>query len=158
MQQFVRSFAGLILLSLLAGLLCSCAMVNDTGLRLVSTKRDALLIVNDQLLIGEVLLVPDRTGRMSFSAEKGAISACSGSVRYTSTNRGEVDLRCSDGAQITLQTTLLSETRGYAYGSTAQGPSSLVFGLPEQDARAFLTVPSGMTLAPNVESGSLELR
>jgi hypothetical protein len=95
---------------------------------------------------------------MSFSAEKGAISACSGSVRYTSTNRGEVDLRCSDGAQITLQTTLLSETRGYAYGSTAQGPSSLVFGLPEQDARAFLTVPSGMTLAPNVESGSLELR
>jgi hypothetical protein len=158
MQQFVRSFAGLILLSLLAGLLCSCAMVNDTGLRLVSTKRDALLIVNDQLLIGEVLLVPDRTGRMSFLAEKGAISACSGSVRYTSTNRGEVDLRCSDGAQITLQTTLLSETRGYAYGSTAQGPSSLVFGLPEQDARAFLTVPSGMTLAPNVESGSLELR
>jgi hypothetical protein len=69
-----------------------------------------------------------------------------------------VDVRCSDGTQVTLQTTLLSETRGFAYGSAAQGPSSMVFGLPEQDARAFLTVPSGMTLAPNVESGALELR
>ncbi len=158
MQQIVRSFAGPVLLSLLATLLCSCARVNDTGLRLVSTKRDAYLIVNEQLLTGDVLLVPDRTGRVSFASEKGAISSCSGSLRYTSTNAGEVDVRCSDGTQVTLQTTLLSETRGYAYGRTVQGPSSLVFGLPEQDVRAFLTVPSGMKLAPNPESGALELR
>jgi hypothetical protein len=158
MQQIVRPLAGMVLLSLLTALLSSCARVNDTGLRLVSTKRDAYLIVNEQLLTGDVLLVPDRTGRVSFSSEKGAISSCSGSLRYTGTSSGEVDLRCSDGVQVTLQTTLLSETRGYAYGSTARGPSSLVFGLPEQDVRAFLTVPSGMKLAPNSENGALELR
>ena len=157
MQQLIRRYAGPVLLSALAALLCSCARVNDAGLSLVSTKRDAYLIVNGQLFSGEVRLVPDRTGRVSFSAEKGVISSCSGSMRYTATNNGEVDLHCSDGSQVVLQTTLLSETRGYGYGSTAQGPSSMVFGMDEQDVRAFLTVPSGMTLAPG-ERGALELR
>ncbi len=157
MQQLIRPYSGPVLLSLLAALLCSCAKVSDTGLRLVSTRRDAYLIVNGQLLTGAVLLVPDRTGRVSFSAEKGAISSCSGSMRYTATNNGEVDLRCSDGTQVALQTTLLGETRGYGYGSTSQGPSSLAFGMDEPDVRAFLTVPSGKTLAPG-EGGALELR
>jgi hypothetical protein len=157
MHQIFRHTAGLVLLPLLAALLCSCARINDTGLRLVSTKRDAYLIVNGQLLTGDVLLVPDRTGRVSFSAEKGAISACSGSIRYTATNNGEVDLRCSDGSQVALHTTLLGETRGYGYSSTTKGPSSMVFGMDEPDVRAFLTVPAGMTLAPG-EGGALELR
>jgi hypothetical protein len=157
MQQLIRHTVRPVFLSLLAALLCSCAKVNDTGLRLVSTKRDAFLIVNGQLLSGEVVLVPDRTGRVSFTAEKGAISSCSGGMRYTSTNSGEVDLRCSDGTQVALHTTLLGETRGYGYGTTAKGPSSVVFGMDEQDVRAFLTVPSGMALAPG-EGGALELR
>jgi hypothetical protein len=158
MPQLVRATLGLVSLAMVAAGLCGCAMVNDTGLGLVSTKRGAHLIVNGQLLTGEVRLLPDRTGRLSFSAEKGVIGACSGSLRYSATNSGDVDLRCSDGAQVSLQTTLLGETRGYGYGSTPQGPTSLAFGLSDQDVRAFLTVPSGMTLAPNTESGALELR
>lgn len=157
MQPFIRPYNGPVLVSLLAALLCSCARVNDTGLRLVSTKRDAYLIVNGQLLTGEVVLVPDRTGRASFAADKGAISACSGGMRYTATYTAEVDLRCSDGTQVALQTTLLGETRGYGYGSTSEGPSSMVFGMDEPDVRAFLTVPPGKTLAPG-ERGALELR
>jgi hypothetical protein len=157
MHQLIRHTVGPFLLLLLAGLLCSCAKVNDTGLGLVSTKRDAFLIVNGQLLKGEVVLVPDRTGRASFSVEKGTISSCSGGMRYTATNNAEVDLRCSDGTQVALQIMLLSETRGYGYGSTAKGPSSMVFGMDEPDVRAFLTVPSGMALAPG-EGGALELR
>jgi hypothetical protein len=132
--------------------------VNDTGLRLVSTKRDAYLIVNGQLLTGDVLLMPDRTGRVSFSADKGPITACSGILRYIGTNSGEVDLHCSDGTQVTLLTTLMGETRGYGYGSTAQGPSSLVFGLPDQDASALMTAPPGKSLAIGTASGALELR
>jgi hypothetical protein len=158
MQKLLRPHGGPVLLTMLALLLCSCARVNDTGLRLVSTKRDAQLIVNGQLMVGDVLLVPDRTGRVSFSSDKGTISACSGSLRYTATNGGEVDLHCSDGTQVTLQTTLLSETRGYGYGSTEQGPSSIVFGLTEQDASAFLTAPLGKKLTIGIQSGALELQ
>ncbi len=135
---------------LLALLLCGCAKVNDAGLRLVSTKVDAFLVVNGQSLSGTVLLMPDRSGRLSFSADKGAISSCSGSLRYTATYSAAIDLHCNDGTQVALQTTLLSETRGYGYGATAQGPSSIAFGLTEEDARAFMVraVPESPVQTP----------
>jgi hypothetical protein len=123
---------------MLALLLCGCAKVNETSLRLVSTKVDAWLVVNGQALTGTVLLVPDRSGRVSFAADKGEITNCSGGLRYTATFGAAIDLRCNDGTQVNLQTTLLSETRGYGYGSTAQGPASIAFGLSEEDARAFM--------------------
>jgi hypothetical protein len=147
-----------LVLACAAALLAGCAKVNDTGLRLVSTKVDAYLIVNNQVLTGTVLLVPDRTGRVSFAAEKGAISSCSGVMRYTATHSAEINLQCTDSTQVALKTTFISDTRGYGYGSTAQGPASVVFGLPEADARALLSVPPGKTLAPNAESGGLELQ
>lgn len=138
--------------------LAACAKVNDTGLRLVSTSRDAYLVVNGQVLTGDVLLVPDRTGRVSFSAEQGPITSCSGGMRYTATNSGEMDVRCNDGTQVALQFTLLSETRGYGYGATAQGVASVAFGVSENDALAFLHVPPGKKLVTNAESGALELK
>lgn len=125
-------------LLLVALLLCACAKVNDLGMRLVSTKVDAYLMVNGQLLTGTVVLVPDRSGRLSFSADKGAIKNCSGGMRYSASNNAAIDLRCDDGTRVDLQATLLSETRGYGYGATAQGPSSIAFGLSEEDALAFM--------------------
>jgi hypothetical protein len=126
----------------MALLLGGCAKVNDTGLRLVSTNTSAYLQLNGQKLEGNVLLVPDRTGRVSFASEAGAdaasIANCSGAMRYTATYSAEVDLHCSDGTQVALQMTLVSETRGYGYGRTSQGPASMAFGLPEADARAFM--------------------
>jgi len=132
-------------------LLAACAKVNDTGLRLVSTSTDAYLMVNGQWLTGQVLLVPDRTGRVSFAAaaaskgtaddaaaEAPEISACVGSMRYTATYGADIDLHCDDGTQLVLRMTLISETRGYGYGATPQGPASLAFGLAEADARAFM--------------------
>lgn len=173
LQQFSASVHGpcrvllaLVLAPMLAQLLGGCARVNDTGLRLVSTKVDAYLHVNGQWLSGEVLLAPDRTGRAVFAAPDApdtadkagaatpatsqvvsvaasgttvaALRACSGSLRYTATYTAEMDLHCNDGTQLALQTTLLSETRGYGYGSTAQGPASVAFGLPEDQAYAFM--------------------
>lgn len=123
-------------------LLCACAQVNDTGLRLVSSKTSAYLMVNGQWLEGEVLLAPDRTGRATFVAnevaKKGAIGSCSGSLHYTATHSVEMDLHCDEGSHLILLTTLMSETRGYGYGSTARGPASVSFGLPEADAHAFM--------------------
>jgi hypothetical protein len=157
-QQVAPAYRGWLCITLAAMLLSACAKVNDAGLRLVSSKVSAYLVINGQLLTGDVLLVPDRTGRVSFAAEQGAVRSCSGSMRYTATNGAEIDLRCSDGTQAALQTTLLSETRGYGYASTAKGPASITFGLPMQDALAFLTVPPGMALAIGTESGELELK
>lgn len=127
---------------LVALLLAACARINDTGLRLVSSKPAAYLLINGRWLEGNVLLVPDRTGRVTFetdeTAKKEALSSCSGSLRYTATYSAEIDLHCNDGTQVVLQTTLLSETRGYGYGATPQGPASVAFGLAEAEARAFM--------------------
>ena len=141
MKQPLFSGAALLACSVLLSL-GGCAKVNDTGLRLVSSKTSAYLMVNGQWLEGDVLLVPDRTGRVSFAADDAAskppIASCSGSLRYTATYTAEIDLHCNEGTQLTLKTTLLSETRGYGYGATAQGPASVAFGLPEADAYAFM--------------------
>ena len=132
-----RALPGLLSM-LLPIALGGCAMVNDLGMRLVSTTVDAWLVVNGQQLTGTVLLVPDRSGRATFSTDKGTITHCSGSLRYSASNSAVVDLRCDDGTRVDLQTTLLSETRGYGYGATAQGPSSFAFGLAEEEARAIM--------------------
>jgi hypothetical protein len=136
-------------------LLSGCAKVNDTALGLVSTKVPAYAIVNGSLLSGEVVLIPDRTGRAQLGSNQAL--RCAGSLRHTATLSGSVALTCSDASTIDLQYTLITETRGYAYGSNANGPASLVFGLPPADARAFLTVPAGRRLALSA-AGTLELQ
>lgn len=128
-----------------------CALVNDTGLRMVSTKVDAYLMVGKQTLTGNVLLIPDRSGRASFSADKGDISRCSGNVVYTGTRTMDLDLHCNDGTQVVLQAVLQGETRGYGYGTTAQGPASVAFGMDEDEAHAFMggrVPPPQATAAP----------
>lgn len=161
---------------LLGGLLTlvGCARVNDTGLRLVSSARDAILIVNGQLLRGDVLLIPDRTGRATFAlppppaanaenpaaapvppAPPPALSNCHASMRHTGTNAGAMDLRCNDGSVVPLQFTLITETRGYAYGSASGGVVSLVFGLSDEEALAYLRPPQGKKLVLDPKQGTL---
>jgi hypothetical protein len=141
----------------LALLLCGCAKVNDKTLGWFSTNVDAYAIVSGQLLTGNVALIPDRTGRLTFSADSGPVTTCAGSMRHTASNAGMIDLRCNDGTLAQLQFTLITETRGYAYGKTANGPVSLTFGLPATDARAFLTVPEGKKLLESAKGGDLKL-
>ena len=147
----------LIFAAALALLLPGCAKINDKTLGWVSSNVDAYLIVNGQLLSGNVALIPDRTARLIFSAESGPVTTCAGSMRHTASNAGMIDLRCNDGAVAQLQFTLITETRGYAYGKTADTPVSLTFGLPATDARAFLTVPEGKKLVESAKGGDLTL-
>ena len=137
--------------------LTGCAKINDKTLGWVSTNVDAYVIVNGQLLAGNVTLIPDRTARLTFSADSGPVTTCAGSMRHTASNAGMIDLRCNDGAVAQLQFTLITETRGYAYGRTTDAPVSLTFGLPATDARAFLTVPEGKKLVESAKGGDLTL-
>lgn len=135
-----------------------CATVNDKALRLFSTKVPAYAIVNAQLLRGDMVLLPDRTGNLTLTGAQGAISNCSGLVRYESSTAGTIDLRCNDGTAAAMRYSLLSETRGYAYGPAVGGtPVSLAFGLPPAQAVAYLTVPTGKKLVVS-EGDSLELQ
>jgi hypothetical protein len=157
--MFFRSCArtlGQLALAVLVVSLGACAKVNDTALGLVSTKVPAYAIINGSLISGEVVLIPDRTGRVQLGSNVAL--RCAGSMRHTATPSGSVSLTCSDASTTELQYTLLTETRGYGYGNNANGPTSLVFGLPAADARAFLTVPAGKRLALSAATGTLELQ
>jgi hypothetical protein len=134
-----------------------CAKVNDKTLGWFSSGVDAYAIVSGQLLTGDVVLIPDRTGRLALSAKSGPVTTCAGSMRHTAVSSGMIDLRCNNGAMAQLQFTLITETRGYAYGKSDDGPVSLTFGLPATDARAFLTVPEGKKLVESAKGGELTL-
>ena len=155
MSPSKQVISGLALAFLLG--MVGCAKVNDKTLGWFSSGVDAYVIVSGQLLTGDVVLIPDRTGRLTFSANSGTVTTCAGSMRHTAVNSGMIDLRCNNGSVAQLQFTLITETRGYAYGKADDGPVSLTFGLSATDARAFLTVPEGKKLVEAAKGGELTL-
>jgi hypothetical protein len=130
--------------------LAACSTVNDKALRLLSSKVSVFAIVNGELLTGDLNLTPDRSGKMTLIGQSGVANAtihsCVGQSRYEASNSGVIDLRCDDGTNTSMRFSLISETRGYAYGATGQGRSSLAFGLPASEARAYLQVPANQKL------------
>ena len=141
-------------------LFAGCARINDAGLGLVTTKVDAFAVVNGQVVSGNVYLIPDRTGRVVLGAEQEDAASsvtCGGVMRYTGTFSGTMDLHCSDGSGGAIPYNLVTETRGFANGGTAAAPVSLVFGVSEAEAIAYLTAPAGHHLVARDEGG-LELK
>ena len=138
--------------------LAGCAKISDRSWRFVSAKVDAIALVNEQLLQGEMSLAPDRSGTLRLAADKGPIVSCVGNLRYTATAQSMVDLRCNDGSVSELQISLLSEVKGYGYGRSASAGISLVFGLTNQEAMAYLSLPANKKLVERSTDGLLELQ
>jgi hypothetical protein len=155
MQNVTFKQAGMLCLALSLG---GCAMVMDMSKRVFATPTNALAIVGEQVLIGDVVLGVDRTGSVTLNAEKGQPDSCIGSMRYTSTMAGTIDLRCSGAVAAELQFRMLGNSRGYAYGQSDKVAVSLTFGLSNQEARAYLVVPPNKKLVENPESELLELQ
>ncbi len=155
MQTVTFKHTGVLSLALsLAG----CAMVTDMSKRVFATPTNALAIVGEQVLMGDVVLGVDRTGSVTLNAESGKPDSCVGSMRYTSTMAGTIDLRCSEGVKAELQFQMLGNSRGYAYGQSEKSAVSMTFGLSNQEARAYLVVPPNKKLVENPESELLELQ
>jgi hypothetical protein len=141
---------------LLAGalLLGGCAAVNDATMRVLATPSPAWAVVGDKLLTGQALLYTDRSGTLEMQTAAGPALSCMGTMRYTATSSGTVNLRCTDGMQAQLPFTALGETSGY--GGAAGGPVSFAYGLEPGPARAWLTPPAGKRLVVSDKSLRLE--
>jgi hypothetical protein len=158
--------------------LAACAWVDDKAMSMVASSADVLMVINGRLLLGELQLQIDHTGTLavatpepdkkppvtpvSAAASKVAEPAvmklsCAGQFRYTSTTAGAVDLRCNDGTSVDVGVAMLSSTRGYGYGQTAEGPVSMTFGLTPQAARSYLVVPPGKQLKTLPKSPFFEI-
>jgi hypothetical protein len=154
-----------------------CADLNDTGLSALATRVNAFAVVNGQLVQGEMTLYPDHTGTVALRAavaqstgdgvdlnapakplQDPILNSCLGRFHYTASNYGAIDLRCNDGSASDLRMALIGETRGYGYGQTASGLTSLTFGMGPGEARAHLTVPPGKQLLETGSASGLEMR
>lgn len=130
-----------------------CALVNEASSLALSTAVPAQAVVSEQLVRGELVLSPDRSGLVTLRADPpggdatsradggSILTSCVGRLRYTATTAGVVDLRCNDGAMAELRVTLIGDTRGYGYGEGNTGLASMVFGMTPKEARAYLPLP-----------------
>ncbi len=131
---------------LLAGvlLLGGCAAVNDATMRALATPAPALAVVGERVLTGEMLIYTDRSGKLQLRSEGEPALSCMGTLRYTATASGTVNLSCSDGRQARLSFTALGESSGH--GGAPGEPISFTYGLAPESARAWLTPPPGKRL------------
>jgi len=141
---------------LLAALLPGCASMNDMTMKLLSSTAPALAVIDARVLAGEVRLYTDRTGTLNLESSAEPALNCAGSLRYTASTSGVMNLRCSDGSEALLPFTALGETSGHASGLTARGTASLTYGLAPEQARAWLTAPPGKRLVVNGDRLDLE--
>jgi hypothetical protein len=143
-----------------AGIVClaGCAKLSDIGWGVLTSKVDAFAIVNQQLLVGSVYLVPDRTGRVVLGPHPESGQVCAGGMHYTGMNSGIVDLHCGEGSDGQLEFNLVSDARGYAYGMVGSDRVSLVFGMPAHDAPAYLRAPVGRKFVVNEAENHLSMK
>lgn len=118
-----------------------CANLGNMVVQLGSSRPSAILQVQGQRLDGTLTLSPDRTGTLDATAKQGEPSVCMGSVRFTSSTQGDIDLRCNDGTAAALKFSMLTAVKGYAYGASQNGPVALTFGMVDDEARAYLQSP-----------------
>lgn len=136
--------------ALMAGsLLSGCAWMHSKAMRAVATPSLALAVIGDRLLTGKAVLYTDRSATIELSNETDPALDCMGTMNYTNSTGGVLDLRCNDGSQIRLPYTALSETKGRASG----GGVSVTYGLPPENARAWLTPPAGRRLVLAKDDG-----
>ena len=125
--------------------LTGCAGVEHVGWVLAGTGKPATMVVANQTLVGEMLLRPDRTGEVRVtSAAMGtgvaaSIASCAGSLRFSGTAQGRIDMRCSDGSMFDMPFYLINEVKGFASGISEDKPAALVFGMDEVEAQAYLS-------------------
>jgi hypothetical protein len=131
----------LLLISALAAgsLLGGCAWMHNKAMRAVASSSLALAVIGDRLLTGQAVIYTDRSATIELSDDTEPALDCMGTMSYTNSTGGVLDLRCNDGSQIRLPYTAISEIQGRAAG----GGVSVTYGLPPENARAWLTPPPG---------------
>ncbi|MDF3823271.1 hypothetical protein P3G55_25530, partial [Leptospira sp. 96542] len=131
-----------------------CAWMHSKAMRAVATPSLALAVIGDRLLTGKAVLYTDRSATIELSNETDPALDCMGTMNYTNSTGGVLDLRCNDGSQIRLPYTALSQTAGHASG----GGVSLTYGLPPTNARAWLTPPQGRRLVVQNDTSSFQCK
>ena len=110
---------------------------------LTSAQVPVIAILQDDLFIGDAVGYMDRTGTIDIKSAIKADLRCVGKFRYTSWKTGIANVQCNDGHEVELSFSGLSLLSGYGHGKSPRGPVSFTFGLPAEEAGAYLKLPAG---------------
>lgn len=135
-------------------LLTACAKINDAGMRLVASTAPAFALIDDTLLTGKATVFVDRTGTLNLASDSAAGLQCAGNMRYTATRSGVISLQCSNGQEVLLTFTALSELSAYASGKSATGSATLTFGMEAANATPYLKLPAGKRIVTSEEGAA----
>jgi hypothetical protein len=141
--HFLRCTVGF----MLAVLLGACAQINNYGMETLASTASTAAIINGSLLQGKVTLYTNRSGAVSLESADEPPLTCFANMRFTATQSGVMNFKCSDGSAPQLSFVMLTELSGYASGAGTSGPQSLVYGLKGTASLAYLVAPKGKTLA-----------
>lgn len=140
---------------LAAALLSGCANESGARMGLFSATAPVIAILADDLFLGEAVGYMDRTGTIQIKSSVNEDIRCIGEFRYTGAKTGIARVRCTDGAEATLDFTGLSALSGYGFGKSSRGPASFTFGLTPEQAGQYLKLPQGKKLTPSTSGKSL---
>lgn len=146
--------------------LAACSTDGGGKMRLFSAEAPVVVLMVDDIFIGNAVGYMDRTGTIEMASTSRADVRCAGQFAYTGARIGRATLNCSDGMQASVTFNALSNLSGYGYGAAASGPVSFTYGLTSADAVQYLRFPPGLSadlsgpkpvvrrLAPSASAGT----
>ena len=128
--------------------LSGCAMVVEKGAGWLSSSSAAIAVMGARVLLGEANFSRERVGTLQLKSIDGPPVNCFGSLRYTATTSGSIDMSCNDGSQFVLPFQEINQLTGTARGRAGNQPFGLTYGMPAERAAGYLGMPADKLAAP----------
>lgn len=144
----MNSPAKLAVLLVMGVAVSGCAMVVEKGTGWLSSDADAIAVMGSRVLRGEANFARERVGTVQLKSADSPVVNCFGSLRYTATTSGTIDMSCNDGSQFVLPFQEISQLRGTARGMAGNQPFGLTYGMSPERAAGYLGLPADKLAPP----------
>jgi hypothetical protein len=145
-----------LLFSALIASLCGCALVNDKVTTLFSANVDAVGVVNERVFLGKASFAGEREATLQLQSSHDPRLTCFGTLRFSATSSGVIDLSCSDGRSTRLEFQALSRASGSGRGMMGKDEFGLTYGLPPEKAAGLLGLSADRLTPPKSLDGESE--
>jgi hypothetical protein len=125
-----------------------CAMVSDKIGGWLSSNSEALAVVDGRVLRGQANFAREREATFQLQTQDQPALSCFGTLRFTATASGVIDMSCNDGRALALAFQSLGPLSGIGRGLLGNVEFGLTFGLSPERAAAYLAVPADRLMPP----------
>jgi hypothetical protein len=138
--------------TLMAAIAVSAGLGGFTGFAnagLFSATGNVIAVMGGELFVGEAIGNLNGSGTIAIHSQANPALTCAGDFTSSKELGGSGTLACSDGATSTFRFKRLTVYRGFGTGTFSRGDMSFAYGIPPNEAQAYLKLPEGKKLAQN---------